>query len=230
MNNENNDSRDNKRGIFFGIVGVLTLIVAIIGASFAYFSINVRSEDNALSAQAATVQIVYEQGAQIAIEDLIPSTKDVAERSVTRAPEGNSGGYTKCIDDNGYTVCGFYDFTLTNQGTTPVTVTATVDPTALLEDQKGFSNLKFVMYNITDSSNEFGTQLYEGTASYDDFSLLGTDLNTTMQLAVGQNKYRLFIWLDEQGEANDPEQGAIFQGTVHINVQGVTGGLTGTIE
>lgn len=229
MNNEN-DSRDNKRGIFFGIIGVLTLIVAILGASFAYFSINVRSSDNALTVQAATVQIVYEQGTQIAIKDLIPSTKEIAERSVTRAPEGNASGYTKCIDDKGYTVCGFYDFTLTNQGTSPVNVTATVDPTALLEGQKGFSNLKYVMYNITNSSDEFGTQLYEGTTSYDDFSLLGSDLNESMTLAVGQNKYRLFIWLDEQGEANDPEQGAIFQGTIHINVQGVTGGLTGTID
>lgn len=229
MNSEN-DSKENKRGIFFGVIGVLTLIVAIIGASFAYFSINVQSADNALSVQAATVQIVYEQGTQIAIRDLIPSTKEVAERSVTRAPEGNTSGYTKCIDDNGYTVCGFYDFTLTNQGTSPVNVTATVTPTALLEDQKGFTNLKYVMYNITDSSDEFGDPLYEGTTSYDEFSLLGSDLNKTMSLAVGQNKYRLFIWLDEQGEANDVEQGAIFQGTIHINVQGVTGGLTGTIE
>ena len=30
--------REDKRGVFFGVIGVLTLIVAIIGASFAYFS------------------------------------------------------------------------------------------------------------------------------------------------------------------------------------------------
>ena len=52
--------REDKRGIFFGVIGVLTLIVAIIGASLAYFSINARSRENALTVQAATVKIVYE--------------------------------------------------------------------------------------------------------------------------------------------------------------------------
>ncbi len=37
MDNENR--KEDKRGIFLGIVGILTLIVAIIGASFAYFSL-----------------------------------------------------------------------------------------------------------------------------------------------------------------------------------------------
>ena len=36
--------KEDKRGIFFGVIGVLTLIVAIIGASLAYFSINAKSE------------------------------------------------------------------------------------------------------------------------------------------------------------------------------------------
>ena len=36
--------REDKRGVFFGVIGVLTLIVAIIGASFAYFSINESSK------------------------------------------------------------------------------------------------------------------------------------------------------------------------------------------
>lgn len=52
--------REEKRGIFLGIIGVLTLIVAIIGASFAYFSVNAKSSDDAVTVQAASVQIVYE--------------------------------------------------------------------------------------------------------------------------------------------------------------------------
>ena len=51
--------KEDKRGIFFGVIGVLTFIVAIIGASLAYFSINAKSEDNALTVKAATVKIVY---------------------------------------------------------------------------------------------------------------------------------------------------------------------------
>ena len=51
--------KEDKRGIFFGVIGVLTLIVAIIGASFAYFTINASSNKNAVTVNAATVKIVY---------------------------------------------------------------------------------------------------------------------------------------------------------------------------
>lgn len=51
--------KEDKRGIFFGVIGVLTLIVAIIGASFAYFSINAKSDKDAVKVKAASVQIVY---------------------------------------------------------------------------------------------------------------------------------------------------------------------------
>ena len=70
--------REDKRGIFFGVIGVLTLIVAIIGASLAYFSINTKSEDDAVIVQAATVQIVYDAGDEVAITELIPTSKAVA--------------------------------------------------------------------------------------------------------------------------------------------------------
>ena len=49
--------REDKRGVFFGVIGVLTLIVAIIGASFAYFSINASSKQDAVNVSAASVKM-----------------------------------------------------------------------------------------------------------------------------------------------------------------------------
>ena len=46
-NYEREDKKGN--GLFLGIVGVATLIVAIIGASFAYFSIQASSEEGAVN-------------------------------------------------------------------------------------------------------------------------------------------------------------------------------------
>ena len=36
---------NNGRGIFYGVIGVATLVVAIIGATFAYFSANISSDN-----------------------------------------------------------------------------------------------------------------------------------------------------------------------------------------
>lgn len=244
MDNE----REDKKGIFFGVIGVLTLIVAIIGASFAYFSINARSDPNALTVTAASVQIVYEDGDQVAISDLIPSTKAVAEETVRRAKAGESNSesvpYQMCKDDKGYTVCGMYEFTLTNNGESSVDVKASVEPTPLQSEvrddetheittpaEKGFSNLKFIMYDITDSDS--GSLLYEGAIGYSKFGLLGSDLDATATIPGNgtTKKYRLFVWLDEAGAANDVEQGAVFKGTVLIDVVGAENGqITGTAE
>ena len=108
--------REDKRGVFFGVIWVLTLIVAIIGASLAYFSINAKSEDNALTVKAATVKIVYEDGDKLNVTNIIPSDQTIALRTITRTgdDDGQGGTYKTCIDDKGFTTCGYYDFTLTN--------------------------------------------------------------------------------------------------------------------
>lgn len=237
--------REDKRGIFFGVIGVLTLIVAIIGASLAYFSINARSRENALTVQAATVKIVYEDGDQLNVTNIIPSTQEIALRTFTRANPATDteSKYRTCVDDKGYTTCGYYDFTLTNGGPTTMEVTAKVIPTPLKTEVKEgegnvvtpaevpFSNLKFVLYDRTSATGDFdnGTVLYTGTVGYSDFGLLGANGDETLSIA-GNNttkNLRLFVWLDEAGAENDAEQGAIFKGTVSIEVKG-SQTITGT--
>ena len=226
--------RDDKRGIFFGVIGVLTLIVAIIGASLAYFSINARSEDDAVIVQAATVQIVYEDGDQVAINNIIPTSKEVALETVRRAGEEDST-YEMCIDDNNRTVCGVYDFTLTNSGDRSIDVTARIVPT-VVETPEGeenttrqFKNLKYVVYNITNATSVYdnGTQVNEGTFSYDgEFKIVTDDKKLTLPGNSVTQKYRLFVWLNETKGPQDDEQGAVFKGTVYIDVPG-TSNITG---
>lgn len=241
--------REDKRGIFFGVIGVLTLIVAIIGASLAYFSINDKSEDNALTVQAATVKIVYSDGDQLLMaENVIPSTKEVAletyrrflageEYDVEVDGETQSYPYQKCVDDKGYTVCGVYDFSLTNNGASAVDVIAKVIPTEQADGAIDFRNLKYTLYNITDVTTALkedgtvdnGTEVKSGTVTYTTFNLFD---NPEEVKADGQpEKYRLFVWLDEVGldqKPQDYEQGATFQGTIYVNVDGANGDkLTG---
>ena len=250
-------NREDKRGIFFGVVGVLTLIVAIIGATLAYFSINAQSEENALIVQAASVQIVYEDGNKLNVEEIIPSTNTIAMAAYSRwlNNESNAEGtpYEKCVDDRGNVVCGVYEFTLTNNGTNKADITARVVPSTIPTDDEtslplypSFTNLKYTLYDITEVAvNEdeetgrvgerigTGTPVQDengqtvGTVSYTEFKILPTAAELPGN--GSQKVYRLFIWLDEQGPANNPEQGAIFNGTVFIDVAG-TQDITGTID
>ena len=99
--------------------------------------------------------------------------------------------------------------------------------------EKGFNNLKFITFDRTGvTGNDNGTKIaaadglsvvYNG-----DFGILAADKAATAKLGAGETKtYRLFIWLDEKGEANDVEQGAVFNGTVHVDVVGADQGITG---
>lgn len=257
--------REDKKGIFFGVIGVLTLIVAIIGASLAYFSINTGSKEDAVIVNAASVQIVYNDGQQIGIEgNLIPATSTVVKRSITRYLDAvetgeNPNNYRMCRDDNKYTICDVYDFTLTNNGDDSVSVTAVVDPSELKaaskDDETGatipaeipFKNLKFAMYD-TSEGFDIDDPMYQGTFTYDEVSkkyvktgLFGATGEETQDIpGEGTSKsYRMLIWLNEVSEANgtptaqDYEQGATFKGTVKINVSGAgadNGQITGTVE
>ena len=68
---------DNKsRDIFYGVVAVATLIVALVGATLAYFSISANSSEGAVNATAAVVSIEYNDGQQVSAQadELIPAT------------------------------------------------------------------------------------------------------------------------------------------------------------
>ena len=249
-------NREDKRGIFFGVVGVLTLIVAIIGATLAYFSINAQSDENALVVQAASVQIVYEDGNHLEVKQIIPSEKEVAMQAYSRWLQKGKGAdgveYEKCKDDNKNVVCGVYEFTLTNNGTNPANITARVVPAQIPTgddnepEYPAFTNLKYTLYDITDvavnqeeTTGRIGERIGTGTeikteqgqsdgnVTYTEFKILPTA--TTINGGGTQKIYRLFIWLDEAGAANNDEQGAKFNGTVFIDVAG-SQTITGTIE
>ena len=50
------NERNNGKGVFYGVIGVATLVVAIIGATFAYFTASA-SNNNVIKGNMATVQL-----------------------------------------------------------------------------------------------------------------------------------------------------------------------------
>lgn len=55
-----NNERKNNRGMFYAIMGVATLVITLIGATFAYFVAVTNSANNAISAGSTTVSLKFD--------------------------------------------------------------------------------------------------------------------------------------------------------------------------
>lgn len=138
------------REIFFGVVALATLIVAIIGATLAYFSITASSNEGAINATAAVVSIEYNDGQQVTAQadKLIPSTLSVmqtvyeAKVKDLEYTEGMENMGNVCTDSNGKQVCSAYRFTIRSD--IERTVTASLN-----NEHNGFTYLSYAVYNVT---------------------------------------------------------------------------------
>lgn len=134
---------ENKRGsgIFLGVVAVATLIVAIIGATFAYFSITAQSDAGAVNLTA------YEFNASLSVRQVWPATAETFKGLIPLNPTGAVTGYTtgdngtnllyaineaehRCVDTAGYQVCAVYELTFTNSGTSSMSLDGTLKTNA----------------------------------------------------------------------------------------------------
>ena len=144
-----NDSKG--KDIFYGVVAIATLIVAIIGATLAYFSVTASSNEGAVNATAATVSIEYNDGQQVTAQadKLIPATpsvvKQVYEETVAASTTEDYDGSNACIDYNSRQVCSAYRFTVKSD--VERTITA-----ALNNEHNGFTYLSYAVYDVTNKA------------------------------------------------------------------------------
>ena len=249
---------DNKgRDIFYGVVAIATLIVAIIGATLAYFSVTASSNEGAVNAQAATVSIQYNDGQQVTAQanELIPATLDVVqkvyeERVLTATTEDYSEETNFCIDRNDRQVCSAYRFTVESDAERTITAT-------LNSEHNGFTYLSYAVYDITNGewlelndgevfdlslstcSNEnedetddcFTTnpKKYEATRAVNSifgYTLEGSIIkNKTQEIVGNKREYELVLFIKENEDNQNIDQGKTFRGTIIIDV--LDGGLSG---
>ena len=79
---------DNNKGqtIFLSVIGIATLLVAIIGATFAWFSVTVTGNDNASSIIVTTAvlgEIIFTDGPEINLTNIRPETSPGASKTFT---------------------------------------------------------------------------------------------------------------------------------------------------
>jgi len=161
---------NNGRSVFYGVIGVATLIVAIIGATFAYFSASANSANNAASAGATVLSLdidsvtdnlrtemipVETNGKVKATEDADETTDDTdagldaaafptVVKAVANDPETQDVDESKelCKDLLNNNICSVYTFTVTNPSES-----ASQQIYGYLTVKKNeFANLKYAVY------------------------------------------------------------------------------------
>lgn len=229
---------ENKKGnsIFLGVVAVATLIVAIIGATFAYFSISAEG-DNTVSLSAyefnasISVSPVYPTGAA----SLVPLNPATVVENATGANNTNllyalNEATDKCIDSNGFQVCAVYSVTIENNGAESLSLTGNLTTLSnipgTVENATGLMHLKYAPLT-GDTTNGFTV----GTAIDVDGTANGTTtLDPITVPGNGSSTSYFVIYLNEAGAENNVEMGASYEGKL-VYTSGAGGQqLTGTFR
>lgn len=136
--------------IFYGVIGVATLVITIIGATFAYFSATTNSAEDAVSAAGATLSLGFTDNDDGKKADLIPIDVNQPEFNIGNFVGGvydvDDGDLGNCKDVNNNNICSIYEFTISNPGTNKAA--QRVYGSFVPKDNE-FTNLKFAVFKGT---------------------------------------------------------------------------------
>lgn len=108
------ENQKNKNNIIYIVIAVLTLMVAITGATFAYYTAT-STVDNVITGNMATIRFNISVAKKTNVDNtrgLIPMTNSMVEKAISNA---STKGI--CLDDNGNAVCQVYKITINNSST-----------------------------------------------------------------------------------------------------------------
>lgn len=206
--------KKNGTGFFYGVIGVATLVVAIIGATFAYFTATAE-DTNTIQGEAANTGLSLEVThlSTGAVSGLIPLNSNDLQKAVT-GDTAATGDPKTCLDKNNNTICQVYSIKVTNEGNSIAAVTGTLDlqPVSSPEAEEGgesaFANLKWQV--LTDAST-----VNPGATSYG----IGENpiaSNITLN-AEGNQTFYIVIWIDNLEESQNAADHGHFNGSVAFN-------------
>lgn len=210
------DGNERKgQGTFYMIIAMLTLIVAIVGATFAYFSLQA-SDENTVKGNAAKAGLSLEVR-KVSVDasgDLVPLDELLLDKAIKGDTETSN---QMCVDKNGNTVCQVYEVKVTNEGSAATAVNGTLTLSA-----ETITNLKWQIMTDQNTpvmdSGQFKTT--------DDTEIAKND---TIEASPGTKSYYIMIWIDEiEEDQNDSDTGA-FTGVVSFTSADGSG-VTGTFS
>ena len=235
-----NENKNNKgRGVFYGVIGVATLVVAIIGATFAYFTAAANAGNNVIGGNMANigfnlqVEKVVDPGAA---SGMIPMSNSMVEQAVHR------NASKPCTDDNGNAVCQIYKITVTNTSTASMFVdgyVALAGGSGLPEDATLTNNTTNTMRwaqvfateeNSTVTYSTGGTQILGADGTSGSMTIASIDANTTSD-SVGFNSDNIKTsGVLGSTTINQSPYDAVNTNYIRLSDHAVTGETTKTID
>lgn len=242
------------RGIFLGVVSVATLIVAIIGATFAWFSASVGSGKNDVNLTA------YQFDADLTVERVFPTAENASKKIIPFVPdkvlregqenETNNMNYAlneatnKCVDSSGYLVCSLYKITVTNNGSDAieldgtVTTIETTPPTEKGTTLTANGDLKAQIISYAEGKYTYTHNLSKALAlpntANESKKLIMDPATLTVGATPGANTAELYVlvWLNDTTENQSSMMGASYKGQFIFSAVGMGAGnqLTGTFN
>ncbi len=226
-------------GTFYAVIGVATLVVAIIGATFAYFSASKTEADvitgqtnNVQSNLTLTVDRVKFEGTTAESDDLVPANFGQEPNAITTT-EVNRALSAKC-EEGGFTGCHIWKITAKS--------TQKLDKASIYLDLKvgeeqakedtDWSYAVFKSSNETTSNGEEHTvkatelsaSSVEEQGSFNNISGSGTDIHQTAGISKNQDvTYYVMIYLkdnDDQTEEYTSEGKNNYTGSVTLQAAG----------
>ena len=208
-------------GVFYAVMGVATLVVAIIGATFAFFSATGATNSDAIQGQTATAASVA-----LSVEQVSPTSESLKGKAGRMVPLTTSDLATAlskdCVDSNGYVACQVYKVTVTNSEATADAVRAT---TTVQLTNGDIANLKW-------------QRLESATALDDEFTAVGSHTtasilqsNTTGITGGSSDVYYFVVWLENlDTDQTNTDAGKTFGGTVVTNIVNADGSEAGRLQ
>lgn len=200
---ENNEGK----GLFYGVIGVATLIVAIIGATFAWFTATADSETQTV-VKTGTLSIAYVSsgegsGRVVDASNLKPATT----AQVLAAYNAGTCRYVDEVSNADETICAFAKVTVKNTGSLYANIDAD--------------------FNIT--MNEYvDSKLMYSVFTTDPVSLTGNAVGSTITLPSAQavapngtSTFTVLLWLDESAVNSGKMDNSNKTFTASINVEAV---------
>lgn len=241
------------RGIFLGVVSVATLIVAIIGATFAWFSASVGSGENDVNLTA------YQFDAELTVDRVFPTDENASKKIIPFVPdkvlrEGqgdatNNMNYAlneatdKCVDSSGYLVCSLYKITVTNNGSDAIELDGTVTTMETTPTETGTTltangDLKAQVISYAEGKYTYTHNLSKALALPNTVSgsekLIMDPATLTVGATPGANTAELYVlvWLNDTTENQSTMMGASYKGQFIFSAVGMGAGnqLTGTFN